>query len=79
MSYVIQITNEHGHNLGYIRAARTIANMKAGFRTYDGRKAQRFASKDKAHDRAGRFNSMRSHEGFKATVVPLTQEIEDAR
>ena len=79
MKYVIQVTNEHGHNLGYIRSARTNANMKAGFRTYDGRKAQKFDSMHKAQDRAGRFNSMRFHEGYKATVREYTKEIEDAR
>lgn len=79
MSYVIKITNADGDSCGYINSARTASNAKAGFLTFDGRRAQRFASKDKAHDRAGRYNSMNKDRGFVANVVPVTQEVEDAR
>lgn len=79
MSYVIKITNTAGDSCGFINAARTASNAKAGFLTFDGRRAQRFASRDKAHDRAGRYNAMNRDRGFVANVLPLTKEIEDAR
>lgn len=79
MSYVIKITNTAGDSCGFINAARTKANAKACFLTFDGRRAQRFASRDKAHDRAGRYNAMNNERGFTANVLPLTQEIENAR
>lgn len=79
MSYVIKITNTAGDSCGFINSARTASNAKAGFLTFDGRRAQRFASRDKAHDRAGRYNAMNRDRGFVANVLPLTQEIEDAR
>ena len=79
MKYVLKITNEAGDSCGFINSARTATNAKAGFLTYDGRRAQRFGSRDKAHDRAGRYNSMNKERGFTANVLPLTKEIEDAR
>lgn len=79
MSYVLKITNAAGDNCGFINAVRTKANATACFLTFDGRRAQRFASRDKAHDRAGRYNAMNAERGFTANVLPLTKEIEDAR
>lgn len=79
MSYVLQITNEAGDSCGYLSTARTAANAKAGFLTFDGRRAKRFASKDKAAMIAARYNAMNSHRGYTATVKKLTEEIENAR
>ena len=79
MSYVLKITNTAGDCCGYISASRSRVGNKSNFLTYDGRRVQRFASRHKAYDRAGRYNAMNAERGFTANVVPLTQEIEDAR
>lgn len=79
MSYVLKITNTDGDSCGFISASRSRVGNKSNFLTFDGRRAQRFASRHKAYDRAGRYNTMNAERGFTANVVPLTQEIEDAR
>ena len=79
MSYVLKITNTDGDSCGFISASRSRVGNKSNFLTFDGRRAQRFGSRHKAYDRAGRYNAMNAERGFTANVVPLTQEIEDAR
>lgn len=79
MSYVLKITNTDGDSCGFISASRSRVGNKSNFLTFDGRRAQRFPSRDKAYDRAGRYNAMNKERGFVANVTQLTQEIEDAR
>lgn len=79
MSYVLQITNTDGDSCGFISASKSRVGNRSNFLTFDGRRAQRFGSRDKAYDRAGRYNAMNAERGFTAQVKRLTQEIEDAR
>lgn len=70
--YVIAIF-DHQQPLGYVHVPkRTCKNPQ--FITTDVSKAQRFASRHKAMDRAGRYNAMNKARGLSALVLGVAKE-----
>lgn len=72
MQYVIAIYNGAMHE-GYVHVPPRSAKVRV-FRTLDIKQAQRFGSKDKAMNRAGRFNDLHRDDGQRAMVVPYREE-----
>lgn len=70
MAYVITIYDAKNQFLGFVHAPRR-NHPNPVFRTTQLCKAQKLPTRDEAHRKAMRFNSMNEHKGEAAHVVPF--------